>query len=167
LNQIEELKVDPRFITEAREWASSSRILDHSITDGRGSAHGHLGEHLIHIRLPGSDWTPTYDYDLVVEGHTVDVKTQRCASQPQPHFMCNIPAYQSHQRCEYYVFVRMLEDMSRAWLVGGIRKERFFELSEFRRAGEVSPQRIDGWTFKEDCYNVAISKLGRLRSMPT
>jgi hypothetical protein len=166
MNQIEELEVDRISVDKALEFGRSSRVLNNSITNGEANAVSKLGELLVQHRLPHSELKSTYDYDLVVDGHTVDVKTKRCTSPPRIDYDCSIAAFNTIQGCEYYVFVRILEDMTRAWLLGGIRKDRYFELATFCRQGEADPKSNCGYRFHCDCYNLEISKLGRLRSIP-
>ena len=74
--------------------------------------------------------------------------------KPKEHYLCSIAAANTKQECEYYNFVRVMEDLSKAWLLGYISKSGFFECAKFGKKGED-----DGsgrFKFKADCYNLPI-----------
>jgi hypothetical protein len=139
--------------------------LDNSISEGEGTLIGLLGEEIVYDRYPGvferSTGTDIYDFDLVdkrVVGK-VDVKTKICTSAPLPYYWCTVCAANTEQLCDYYCFVRVLEDLSRAWIMGFLPKADFFKGALFFHKGDTDPTSESGWQFRWDCYNVAVSRL--------
>jgi hypothetical protein len=61
------------------------------------------------------------------------------------------------QDCDAYVFVRILTDLSKAWILGGISKQSFYKKATLYRKGDVDSD--NGFMFKADCYNLKIDKL--------
>lgn len=98
----------------------------------------------------------TYDYDMIIDGHKVDVKSKRTTVVPQPHYFCTVFDYNTTQQCDRYYFVRVLEDMTSAYLLGYINKSDFYDRALFYRKGQ---QDTNGFRFKADCWNLEISQL--------
>jgi hypothetical protein len=55
------------------------------------------------------------------------------------------------------VFVRILTDLSKAWILGSISKKEYYAKATRYKKGQVDPS--NGFTFRTDCYNLEISKL--------
>lgn len=143
-------------IKEARLQGSSTG-LQGSITRGAGGPAGFLGEILVRDLL-GYKHAPTPHYDLYTDqGTRIDVKTKRCTSAPQPFYECSIAAHGSKQACDEYIFVRVLNNLQRAWILGRISKDEYFEKAVRHKKGEVDSS--NNFTFKSDCYNLEISEL--------
>ena len=70
---------------------------------------------------------------------------------------CSIAAHGTKQKCDMYVVVRVLNDFSRAWILGKITKDEYFKKATFHKKGSVDPD--NKFRFKADCYNVAIEDL--------
>lgn len=132
--------------------------LKNSITKGEGNIYGFVGE-LVVSNYIGAVISRTYDYDLVKNNLRIDVKTKHCTSKPKLNYLCSIAAYNIKQECDYYVFVRVMKDLTKAWVLGCMEKEEFFKRAKFYKKGEIDPSSIFGWTFKADCYNMAIQDL--------
>jgi hypothetical protein len=125
---------------------------------------GLLGEELPLARYPSFRRAPLrdiFDYDLVdaLRGNTLDVKTKSCTSAPKQHYWCSVCAANIDQCCTHYFFVRVLENLSCAWLLGALPKDEFFKRAVFFRQGELDPTSDLGWRFSWDCFNVPISEL--------
>jgi hypothetical protein len=75
------------------------------------------------------------------------------------NYFCSVAAFNITQKCDVYIFVRVLEDFSKAWVLGGRTKNKFFEEAKFYKAGELDPSSNYGWTFRADCYNMEVGKL--------
>lgn len=159
-------EVRPRLeqIEQAKRMAEALGELNNSITRGDGNAHGFLGEILVAEAI-GAQHNNSFDYDLVLSTKkgpiTIDVKTKRCTSTPWPNYECSIADYNPDQQCDFYVFVRILEDFSNAWILGKIRKEDYYKLATFRAKGQKDPNGLKGveFHFTADCYNLAIHDL--------
>ena len=143
-------------IKEARLQGSSTG-LQGSITRGAGGPAGFLGEILIRDYLDYKH-APTPHYDLYTsQGTRIDVKTKRCTSAPKPFYECSIAAHGAKQDCDEYIFVRVLNNLQRAWILGRISKDEYFNKSVRHKKGDRDES--NNFTFKSDCYNLPIEEL--------
>jgi hypothetical protein len=149
-------------ILEAQKKAKQLGTLNNSIRSGSGNVYGFLGEILMacHWKV---DVQNTYDYDLIVKEHKVDVKTKACTSEPKAEYFCSVADYNTKQDCDVYAFVRILEDFSKAWLLGYCSKKYFYNNAKFYRKGDLDPSSNLGWRFRADCYNLQINALKSLK----
>lgn len=133
-------------------------VLNGSITKGRSSIFGALGEILVIDYFANRNVVdePTYDYDLIIDGYKIDVKTKRTTVDPRPDYLCSISTFNTRQQCDYYFFVRVNEEHTTGYLLGYIGKDEFYRLAEKRSKGDVD---VNGFIFKDDCYNIRIDKL--------
>jgi len=152
-----ELTVTKEMIESCKQKAESIGKLKNSITKGEGNLSGVLGEYLTHKQLTKSIWKNTFNYDLVEHGVRIDVKTKRCTSAPQNFYDCSIAETSLHQHCDEYVFVRILNDMSKAWLLGRMDHKEYFKKARFMAKGEVDLN--NNFTVKANCYNLQIKEL--------
>lgn len=158
-----EVTITPEMIKEAKEKAKDLGTLKNSITDGDGNVAGFLGE-LVVAQATGAKVSNTRDYDVIrSDGKTADVKTKRCGSKPEPRFDCSVADFNTRQKCDYYIFVRVLKDFSKAWIVGELPKTEYFEKAVFIQQGQYDPS--NKWRCKADCYNVPISKLNEVTQL--
>lgn len=141
----------------------SFKKLRGSITSGESNYFGAVGEIITFDYFKEfAIQKNTYDYDLIIKGRTVDVKTKRTSVPPRPDFLCSVSAFNIKQACDFYFFCRVSERLDKAYLLGYLSKERFFELAKFKKYGELD---VDGWEFKDDCYNVEISQLNQFKAL--
>ncbi len=152
-----ELTVTKEMIESCKQKAESIGKLKNSITKGEGNLSGVLGEYLTHKQLTKSIWKNTFNYDLIEYGVRIDVKTKRCTSAPQDFYDCSIAETSLHQDCDEYVFVRILNDMSKAWLLGRMDHKEYFKKARFMAKGEVDLN--NNFTVKANCYNLQIKEL--------
>jgi len=136
-----------------------------SITQGKSNIYGAVGEVIVHDFLKETGrrvkFDNTADYDMIVNGNKVDVKTKRTTVPPLQSFNCSIAAYNTTQKCDLYVFARVHENLKEAWVLGWEKKEDFFKKAKFHRKGQPDPK-TPAWKFAADCYNLEISKLTTL-----
>ena len=121
-----EIPIDDDYMNRAREKASTVGILQGSITGGTSNVVGAIGELVVADSINAKQIN-TYDYDLVKDGMRIDVKTKRCNTKPLPNYDCSVALHGTKQDCDAYVFVRILTDMSKAWILGGISKQDFYK----------------------------------------
>jgi hypothetical protein len=99
MTDIIEIIPTPSQLVFAKEEAKKIGVLNNSILEGKGNAHGILGEIIVADYI-NADRANTYDYDLVRNGRTVDVKTKQCTSKPDPSYYCSVANYNTSQDCE-------------------------------------------------------------------
>ena len=152
------IKPSEESINEAKKLAKDMGKLNNSITEGQGNVAGFLGEVLVR-KLLNANQSNTYNYDLILsDGKTVDVKTKRTGYKPKEYYDCSVAALNTKQKCDYYAFVRVMNDYSKAWFIGLIPKEKYFKSSIFMKKGEIDPD--NNFTVKSDCYNMSINNIG-------
>jgi hypothetical protein len=151
-------------VEKAKEKAEELGVLRNSITSGEGNLAGFLGEYIASL-IMGAEWKNTRDYDIVLDGIKIDVKTKRCTSPPKPYFECSIADFNTSQRCDKYVFVRVMKDLSKAWILGEMGKDEYYQAAVFVEKGQLDPS--NGWRCQADCWNVPISQLNEVAQAQT
>jgi len=139
--------------------------INNSITVGDGNISGFLGECVANT-LIGGDNKNTYDYDIVKDGITYDVKTKRCTSPPKSFYECSVAAFNTKQRCDRYVFVRIENvkgQWGRAWVLGWMEKPEYFNRATLLKKGDVD--KSNNFTVKADCYNLKIKDLNQFKEV--
>ena len=159
-----QVKITPSIINRAKKKAATVGNLQGSITGSLSHVVGAIGE-IIVADIIGANESNTYDYDLVRDGERIDVKTKRCNTRTFPHYDCSVAAHGTNQNCDSYVFVRILTDTSRAWILGSIPKPDFYTRATKYKRGDVDP--ANGFIFKADCYNLPISELSDVKQSVT
>ena len=151
----------PNQIKEAERIASGVMVLQGSITRGNGNSAGALGEVIVRDYMK-YEHTPTQHYDLSNPrtGRTVDVKTKRCTSAPKNYYECSVAAHGSSQECDDYVFVRVLNNLQQAWILGTIPKDEYYAKAVRYKKGDMDES--NNFIFKADCYNLPISELWKI-----
>ena len=156
------IKISKSFIDKAKSKSNQMGQLRNSITKGAGNIHGFLGEIITAQELKAEE-NNTYDYDIKLNGLTIDVKTKRVNTPPRDYYECSIANLNTKQKCDVYVFTRILNDMTKGWLLGYINKKDYFEKATFLKKGSVDPS--NNWKVLTDCYNLPINKLNNIENL--
>jgi len=154
-----EVKITPELIERAKKKTATVGVLQGSITGSSSHVVGAIGE-LIVADITGATEANTHNYDLILNGKRIDVKTKRCNTRPRDYYDCSVAAHGSKQDCDSYVFVRIKIDGTKAWVLGEIDKRDFYENATHYRRGDVDPD--NGFVFKADCYNLPIRELSQI-----
>lgn len=140
--------------------------LNNSIMRGKSNIYGAIGEVVFfdHCREMSYEveLVGDYDYDVIIEGIKVDVKTKRTTVRPKQNYYCSVAAVNISQKCDYYIFVRVMEDKEVAYILGGMDKDGFFSKAAYFKKGQKDPDKPE-WTFRDNCYNLPISDLRKLK----
>ena len=113
-----EVTITKEMLARARKTADELGTLQNSITHGQGNLAGFVGEEVAQSVL-GGELANTRDYDLILEDEKkIDVKTKRCTSPPKGHYECSVADFNTSQKCDEYVFVRVMKDFSKGWILG-------------------------------------------------
>ena len=155
-----QIAITPEIISRAKKKAAQVGNLQGSITGSKSHVVGAIGEVIV-ADLTGATESSTYDYDIVRDGERIDVKTKRCNTRPYPHYECSVAAHGATQECDNYVFVRILGDMSVAWILGEISKSDFYAKATKYKRGDIDP--ANSFEFRADCYNLPISELSDVK----
>ena len=139
-----------------------------SITKGEGRKAGFLLEEVLadHAKMtlnldpPKSvdDANCYWHYDLRSQNlmGNVEVKAKFTSCSPESHFNGTVAAYWSNQKCDWYVFGRVLYDLSRVWICGCVPPQLFRDKAAENFRGQTDPDSPPGdpWPFKADCFNL-------------
>mgnify|MGYP003625025902 FL=1 len=145
--------------------------LNGSITKGESNIYGALGEIVVYdyFTKKGSvvDFTSTYDYDLIISNHKIDVKSKKFTSKftPRDDWNLNISDFNTTQKCDYYFFIGVSDDLESYCFYGYIEPINFYSNSVFNHKGQIDPNGNGQWKFKSDCYNLEISKLNKFNKV--
>jgi len=151
-----EIEIKNEWLENAKKKAEDMGRLKHSILKGKGNITGFLGEYMVANYLKAKIEN-TYDYDIVKCDIKIDVKSKKCTTIPRMDYDCSVPAYNTKQKCDYYVFTRILDNFQTGWILGIISKEKFFKSARLYKKGEVD--KSNWMEFKEDSYNMKIKDL--------
>lgn len=155
-----EVLITDEMLEIANNKAQKLGQLRNSITRGDGNVAGYLGE-LVVKSLMGGEIKDTRDYDIVFpNGIRADVKTKRCTSKPSEYYECSISDYNTMQKCDRYIFVRVLKDYKKAWVLGWYPKDQYYTEATFIQQGQIDPS--NNWRAKCDCWNLPISSLKKI-----
>ncbi len=148
----------------AKKQADSLGSLRHSIRGGKGNYIGFLGEEAVRAvtgaprRDESTDMKSVYSHDMVApNGTKLEVKSKEVTSCPKPFYDCSVCNWNPRQACDCYVFVRVLNDYSVAWVLGAASREHYFKTCTYHRKGEKDAR--NNFTFRANCYNLPINKL--------
>ena len=156
------INITKQNIQQAQTLAEEMGQLKNSITKGQGNIHGFLGE-IIVSKFLDIEISNTYDYDMIFNNIKIDVKTKRVTTPPRDYYECSVANLNTKQRCDIYVFTRILKDMTQCWILGYINKEDYFKKSTFMKKGEIDPS--NNWKVSTDCYNLPINKLNNIEDL--
>jgi len=141
----------------AKMKAAEMGTLNNSILKGDGNLIGFIGEELAQ-KVIGGRIQNSYDYDIILaSGKTVDVKTKKTTVTPKDNYDCSVASYNTKQKCDYYCFVRVKDDLSCGWVLGVYDKKDYFKDAVFLKKGQIDPS--NNFTVKADCYNIKINQL--------
>jgi len=140
-----------------------------SITKGGGNLAGALGE------LAYIEWltkrgyrvedTSTYDYDIIVNGFKVDVKTKRINNKPADNYRVAVASANTTQKCDFYFFAYCLYNTNKVYLSGYCAKAQYFEKASFRKQGMADPHGDNpNYKFAADCYIMKHTSLNKFKT---
>lgn len=150
----------------AKEKAQEMGELKNSILKGEGNMTGFLGEEIIKTFLSARS-SNTKDYDISYKKKKYDIKTKLTSKEPLPEYDCSIAAYNTVQKCDGYIFVRIQKDKEDnlvcGWILGWMDKEGYFQNAEYWPKGKIDPS--NGYRVKASCYNVKIKDLKNIEEL--
>ena len=142
-----ELSVTSQMIANAKERSKELQNLHGSITGGLGSLGGCIGEEACKIVIPELEEVYDFDKDFLYHGYRIDSKTLRCNSRPYENYDVNIFSKHRKQKCDIYVFNRILNTNKTIWIVGFMMKKDFRNQCITRYKGH---RREDGFIYSDD-----------------
>lgn len=125
---------------------------------------GYIGEQMVMDFLKIKSLDDQYNFDLIYLGKRLEVKTISCKFKPYPHYLCTVNSHNLNgihkQSADYYVFLRILNDQSKGWILGYIPCAEFFEKGKFIEKGS---QVVKGVQFVK--ANATVLPINQLHSV--
>ena len=122
---------------------------------------GYLGEQIIMDYLSLSNSQETFEYDLMYKGKKLEVKSISCKFKPYLHYLCTVNSFNlsgvHKQQADYYIFLRILNDKSKAWILGYIPCSVFWEKGKYVEKGT---EILKGITFSK--ANATVMEISQL-----
>ena len=114
--------------------------------------------------LYGAEDVNGYDYDLLKDGHKIDVKGKKINVLPRPHYVVAVQERQREQECEWYLFGMINPDLKRGWLLGQAQKEFYWNHPKLveRHPGD---RLYNGHITQMHCHELAIKYLKQMRKV--
>lgn len=138
-------------------------ILKGSVMKGASNIYGALGEIIYLDFLISKGFKvidePNYDYDFIVNGFKVDIKSSKIRNFSIPDGGIECRLINSKQNPHFYFFCKILHDFSTAYLLGYISKKEFIKQAIFTKDGQPSVRgedfnyRGDGWHVYSESLN--------------
>jgi hypothetical protein len=162
------MKVIPHseaMVRKARKWNKEIGSLDNSITSGKGNVAGRLGE-IAFASYIGADIADDYNFDIVLKGERIEVKTKRRTVRPQGSYMVNVAATSLHQKPDRYVFMSIkfkrkkgfnYYGVEEVWLCGDMLAEDYMKKSKLWKKGKTDNN--GAFTTLRDMHNLSINEL--------
>jgi hypothetical protein len=150
------ITIDPKIISRAKELSEEMGVLNGIVSSHRKNMVGFIGE-LLFLQLFGGEHIGGYDYDIILDGRKIDVKSSECSNAPKPHHVAKVFCGFSQQQCDYYAFFKLKKDWLQAWYVGALSKREFLSKATINKKGSILPG--TNIVAKADQYQVKISDL--------
>ena len=151
-----EIVITNNMRNKAHKKAKEMGVLYMSITRGKGIVFGFLGEEIARKVLGGEE-NNTRDYDLIVSNKKIDVKTKKTSVAPKLNYECSVADLTKKQECDYFAFVRVLDDQSKGWFLCVKDRDKYYEEATYLTKGQHDPS--NNFTVRANCYNLPISSL--------
>lgn len=128
---------------------------------------GYLGEIIVANMLGLDTGDNTFEYDLISKKNKkLEVKSITCKDKPFMNYLATVNSHLEDdvvvhkQNADYYIFTRIHNDLSKAWIVGWISCDEFFKLGTF------VPKGTDFGTFKFELANATVLEINKLKQFP-
>jgi len=132
----------------------------HRTNKNRQRMTGYLAEACIRSIFPNIQYSNNDIVDFVLGDLTIDSKAQGCNSKPLGHFSATLYEEQKTRATDYYIFSRVKNDFSMAWICGIISKKNFFSLAKFAPAGTQT----NNFTYDQSRYEIQYKDLENINT---
>jgi hypothetical protein len=94
--------------------------------------------------------------DFLLDDSTIDSKAQGCNSKPLDFYSATLYEEQKNRDADYYIFSRVQNDFSKAWICGIASNKKFFQIATLKHAGT----KTNNFTYDQSRYEVQYNQLG-------
>lgn len=130
----------------------------HRLNQRRQRMTGYLAEACIRSLYPEIQYNEDYSVDFLFNQFTIDSKAQGCNGKPLPRYVATLYEEQKNRNCDYYIFSRVKNDFSEAWICGIISKVNFFKAANFSPAGT----KTNNFVYDQGRYEIQYDKLNSI-----
>lgn len=127
----------------------------HRINKNRQRMTGYLAESCIRHIFPSIEYSGLDEVDFLLNGITIDSKAQGCNSKPLYHYSATLYEEQKNRNADYYIFSRVKNDFSVAWICGVISKSEFLKIAKLCPAGTVT----NNFVYDQSRYEIQYNQL--------
>ena len=121
---------------------------------------GYLAEACIRYTFPEIKYSDDYFVDFILDSSTIDSKAQGCNSKPLDFYSATLYEEQKNRDTDYYIFSRVKNDFTVAWICGIASKTKFFQIATLKEAGH----KTNNFTYDQSRYELEYKKLGDMYS---
>jgi|SRR6056300_1684032 hypothetical protein len=130
----------------------------HRLNKNRQRMTGYLAEACIANLFPEIKYSEDYLVDFMLDENSIDSKAQGCNSKPLDYYSATLYEEQKNRDTNYYIFSRVKNDFSKAWICGVISKEKFFKIATLKNAGHQT----NNFVYDQSRYEVQYRCLGNV-----
>ena len=157
MSKMKLVEITDEMLEEAKKRALEiPKDLKNSILKGQGNVVSFIGQMAVE-KLTGATKENTYNWDIKLNEKKCEVKSKKRTVPPRENYECSVTNANTKQKCDYYVFVIVLDDLKKAWVLGYLEKEEYYKKAVFLKKGQLDPS--NNYTVKADCWNVKIQDL--------
>ena len=110
---------------------------------------GYIGELMVMGFLGIEQGNDDYNYDIIYQKKRLEVKSISCKFKPHLDYLCTVNSYDLNgvhkQNADYYVFTRIINDMTKGWILGFINCDDFFTKGKFIKKGSTVVPGVKFW----------------------
>lgn len=132
------IEITDKMIADAARKSVSIGTLKNSFSNGNRQIVGILGQEMFKVRYPDAVEPFKYDYDFVLRGQKVEVKTRIFSIEPNDSWDFVIPQTMN-QQFDYIFFCGIHSSLSFGHIYGFLSKAQY-EASKVISAGDPMPQ---------------------------
>lgn len=156
---MKEINIKNSIINKARNRAAAQKDNKFTLASG-GKLYGLIAEEIF-LDIYGGKLDNTQNYDILSKIGKIDIKAKSCRSTPKLEYTASVADYQKNHKTDYYFFFRIKNDLTVAWILGGLTKEEFYKKSKFLAKG----QKDGNFTCRADMNSVLISELKSMETL--
>lgn len=127
----------------------------HRTNKDRQRMTGYLAEACIQYKFPHAKYSEDDSVDFTFGDITIDSKAQGCNSKPLLNYVATLYEEQKNRPVDFYIFSRVKNDFSIAWICGIISKTKFFELAKLIPAGTKN----NNFVYDQSRYEIQYNQL--------
>jgi hypothetical protein len=127
----------------------------HRLNKSRQRMTGYLAEASIRSCFNELKYSDNDIVDFYIGNISIDSKAQGCNSKPLKNYVATLYEEQKRREVDYYIFSRVKNDFSVAWICGIISKQDFFDTSILVKSGTKN----NNFVYDQSRYEIQYDQL--------